>query len=520
MSIISLANRVKVLQKGLILILVPLLFEVVFVLVLSMSLQQAERAAWEASHSQTVLSEASELTLLTYRAGLSLIFYATTRATSFLDDFSVAAREIPGRIDHLKALEVGDPPSREALAKINTMSNRILEIAAQARATAELQNDAVFAEYNWKLDLARMLPLLIHDLNDFTVAVAKVKKIDLAAQDRARNTVIACLAAGVAMNIALAGALVFLFGRGMVQRVKIMIDNTRRVAQSQPLNPQVDGSDEIAELDIFMHKMADDLKLSEEKRKELLAMVSHDLRSPLVALNGSLMLLLVKAVGELDEKVERELERAERNTRRLISMINDLLDVEKMAAGKLEINKAWSSVDDIFDESTIALKGFGDQKELKIEAVKTGLDVYADAPRIVQVVVNLCSNAIKFSPKGGTITIGAVRKDGFVEFSITDQGEGIDAAFKDKLFGRFEQDRSKPAPKAASSGLGLYICKQLVELHGGTIGVDSEPGKGSRFWFKIPAQAGAPCQADSGPPGAAGAAEVAKGAAPDEYSSW
>ena len=229
-----------------------------------------------------------------------------------------------------------------------------------------------------------------------------------------------------------------------------------------------------------------DRKRVEQLKKDLLEMVSHDLRSPIMSVNVSMTLLLRNMVGHFDQNVRLEIERAEHNTERLIFMINDLLDVEKMASGKLLINKSWANVDELIEEASIVLKGTGDQKQIKIQAANSKLMVFGDAPRIVQVVVNLCANSIKFSPAGSTITIDARKKDEEIEFSITDQGRGIEPEFKEKIFGRFEQNKGDGAPKVGSSGLGLYICKNLVEAHGGTIGVDSELGKGSRFWFRIP----------------------------------
>jgi signal transduction histidine kinase len=487
------------------------LFEIIFVAALTLSLQQSEYTAWKASHSQAVLAEANDLMVALYKTSFNLMLFATTKHASFKDKFNSESNEIPAGIERLKALEAGDPNGEAALSRIDALSSKLLRTLSETRNDLDSENETAIKEYFWQMELGSLVQQAIHEIDEFIKAAADVRRIDLEEQNRIRNIVIGCLAGGLLLNVGIAGALVFLFGRGIVDRIAVMVDNTRKVADSLSLNPVVEGTDEIAELDIFMHKMADHLKESEERRKEILAMVSHDLRSPITAVNGALMLILNNVIGQFDEKVRHELELAERNTQRLIYLINDLLDVEKMAVGKLEISKSWVDVDTMLNEASIALKGMGDQKKVTIEAATTKLTTFADAPRVVQVIINLCGNSIKFSPEGGTITLNAIVKDGGVEFSVKDQGRGISQEFQEKLFGRFEQNKDEGIPKIGSSGLGLYICKNLVALHGGAIGVESEIGKGSRFWFFIPA----PTESESA---AAGKKPATEGK--DEELSW
>lgn len=480
------ANNIKVWHKGLILVLVPVLLEVAFLVALTASLQRAEYAAWKASHSQALVSEANKLTLLIYQSGLSLFYYAATKNPFFAEQYSEAVGKAPEHIRLLKNLALVGNRKTESLERIDKLNNWLSDLTSEVKNSLDAENQRALMAYDWKVEIGRQLHELIKELQNYSKSEAEIERVDFDAQDRARNLVIACLAIGVVINLVLAVALVYFFSKGIVRRIRVMIDNTKKIAESEPLNPIVDGSDEIAELDQFTHKMADALKVSEEKRNELMAMVGHDLRSPIAAVNGATKLMLVGAVGSFDENVKGELEKVERNTRRLIDLINDLLDVEKIAAGKLKLICSPVNVDDIFEDTLIALKGFGDAKRLKLEAAQTGLTVYAEADRLVQVLVNLCSNAIKFSPEGGSVLIDATAGDGFVEFSVADQGPGISEDLKDRLFGRFEQSSADSKSKRGSSGLGLSICKSLVELHGGTIGVESELGKGSTFWFKIP----------------------------------
>jgi signal transduction histidine kinase len=162
------------------------------------------------------------------------------------------------------------------------------------------------------------------------------------------------------------------------------------------------------------------------------------------------------------------------------------LDIEKLEAGKLEMTFANVDADSILDRSVESVRSFGDQYGIKFEVEKCNATVFADGDRLVQVLVNLLSNAVKYSPKDGTVTVSTTVDGDFLRFAITDQGRGIPLDFIGKVFERFEQVETADAIKRGGTGLGLAICKAIVEQHKGVIGVESELGQGSSFWFRIP----------------------------------
>ena len=170
---------------------------------------------------------------------------------------------------------------------------------------------------------------------------------------------------------------------------------------------------------------------------------------------------------------------------RLIRLINDLLDIEKMETGKLDMTFANTDLYSIFDKSIGSIADFAASRQVEVSVEPTKLSVQADADRLVQVMVNLLSNAIKFSPSESTVKITACRDDQWVEISVSDQGRGIPIEHLKTIFERFQQVKSSEAQTESGSGLGLTICKSIIEQHGGAIGVESELGKGSSFWFKV-----------------------------------
>jgi signal transduction histidine kinase len=177
---------------------------------------------------------------------------------------------------------------------------------------------------------------------------------------------------------------------------------------------------------------------------------------------------------------------AERNTKRLLKLVMDLGQMDRMESGQLELQLEQVSIDSIVTQSLESVKVFAEQQDVNLKAELIAKEVYADGDRVIQVLVNLLSNAVKFSPKGGTVTVYADYDDNCVQFKVADQGRGIPAEFCSAVFERYKQVEVADATKKGGSGLGLPICKLIVEQHGGAIGVESEVGKGSTFWFRLP----------------------------------
>lgn len=224
----------------------------------------------------------------------------------------------------------------------------------------------------------------------------------------------------------------------------------------------------------------------ERIKQEFVGIVSHDLRSPLTSVQLSLNLLSAGARGNLPEAAHKDLQSAERNVKRLINMINDLLDVEKMESGKWEMQYQRVSVASILDRAVESVRSLADEKGANLEVSTTDCQLVADEDRLVQVVVNLLSNAIKFSQTGKSVYLVAEEFGRWVDFRIRDEGPGIPAESREKIFDRFQQAAAGASAKKGGTGLGLAICSAIVKEHKGAIGVDSEEGKGSTFWFRIP----------------------------------
>lgn len=232
----------------------------------------------------------------------------------------------------------------------------------------------------------------------------------------------------------------------------------------------------------------EELKSLDQAKSEFLSITSHELRTPLTSIKGSLSILGSGMMGTLDPSCMKLVRVAETETDRLIRLINDLLDLAKIEAGKLPLNCAWRSWGEVALQTVDGLTGLAHNANVRIVADGgDGAEVYIDHDRVHQVLTNLISNAVKFSPQGTSIEVITGRTaNGEFLVNVRDQGPGISNEDQDLIFEKFRQGSNPENPIVKGTGLGLAICKALVEEHGGQIGVDSKIGKGSTFWFTLP----------------------------------
>ena len=239
----------------------------------------------------------------------------------------------------------------------------------------------------------------------------------------------------------------------------------------------------------FLHDISE-RKQVERMKNEFISTASHELRTPLTAIYGALSLVNSGLVGELSPDAKELIGISYRSAERLVRLVNDILDVEKIESRSMTYERVVQRVLPLLEQSIRATQAYADPYQVRFELVcESGQDAQAsvDADRVIQVVVNLLSNAAKFSPAGGAeVTVRLKRRPGFVRVSVTDSGCGIPESFHSRIFHRFAQADASDQRQKGGTGLGLSICKSIIEAHEGQIDFVSEAGKGCEFYFDLP----------------------------------
>ena len=330
----------------------------------------------------------------------------------------------------------------------------------------------------------------------------------------ARNLALLGLVAGLALVAAWVGGNLFI-----VRQIQALVGATKRVAAGE-LGVRTGlphGQGELSQLASAFDQMAESLEQAHERRlqeeelrrknyqleqqnraieeadrlkSEFVSMVSHELRTPLTSIQGYAELLLED--DRIAEEQREGLTLVKKNSDRLLGLINDLLDLSRMEAGRVDLHRT------SLDLARLILEVAGSLRPL-IEAKRQRLRfdfgdalpaVWADADRVTQILTNLISNAHKYTLADGSITVAARRDDGFVRVDVSDTGIGLSPEDQAQLFTRFFRAQDRLPQAGRGTGLGLVITRLLVELHGGQITVSSAPGQGSTFTFSLPALEG------------------------------
>lgn len=597
--------NLRLIHKLLILVAVPLVFELVFGAFLLDVLRQAEEAgAREHRAREAVASLNSIYDRITETSRMVGTAVLRKNGAPAALDFHQMTATIPGDLTNLKDQLADDPAAIQDADKLEQTLNASLRILDEV--FSQLEAGERLPALQHLRDLRGAIPDLVTRLNDLRQRCSRIADDNFEQDRRQRKNLRGVILYGLAVNFAIAAGLVLFINRNVTSRLAVVMENTRRLSKRQELLPQVSGGDEIAHLDKvfkdmamalemahqkeraiidtmpaglviadstgliqminptmsrFLHFQSDELnglpvvsilhsekkegadreifeeliakatdrtdersvkrkngeifpvelsvtsftvfsnqywllvmlditerKEIERLKQEFVSMVSHDLRTPLTSIQVFLNMLARGLFGQVPENVLKKATMADRNASRLINLINDLLDIEKMESGQLSLACENTTIQSVIERSVESVRAFAEQHGIAIESGGTAdAQLYADGDRLVQVMVNLLGNAVKFSPRGTAVSVAALEEeDGFLTVKVIDHGRGIPGHLRQTIFERFKQVEAKDSTEKKGTGLGLAICKAIVEQHGGTIGVESEPGEGSTFWFKLP----------------------------------
>lgn len=590
----------KLSQRIFLLFGIPLVIELFLLASLVFLERSLENEVQKEIRSRKLVSLSTMMLCKTVDWARNTIDYRATGLSEFSNEIETSTRDMEKDIKEVVALCDGDAEEEKIASRLRLTQNRLRELGRELLApgmqfgeVADVVSIAPVMEMSDLLELSKQGMMRIVKLEEH-------KQKEMHRRENSQRTLLnSVLAMGIGISIFVSLAAAVRLNRSIAKRLKVMVDNTRRLANRTELSAIMKGDDEIAELDKSFHEMdtrlaelmnreqalvtfavdvicsldenfhfrnispaairvwgydpttmvgkdlfefvaesssstlrahllrlkdgksevaecefdfvADQHRLipslfsgcwsdsensyfgvihdnSERKRVEglkqsFMAMVSHDLRTPLTSV--MLFLELLTSGRMAPDTVESKSKRIHDSVARLIEMINNLLDMEKIQAAKFEIHPEQCHLKELAAGAATTLESYAESKEVQLVVNMPDITIIADPQRVLQVMLNLLGNAIKFAPLRSSVNISAVIAESEVKVSVTDQGPGIEPQAIPHIFDRFEQARAGSA-FSGSTGLGLSIAKSLVELHGGTIGVNSRLGEGAEFWFCLP----------------------------------
>lgn len=581
---------------------VPLIFELILLSTLSILLYQSELETKRTEYARAIVWSLNALGTAFYDSAKALFAFKLTKSEAFARQYRARRQDAFEQLRALNRLTASDARGLVAAKRVTVTANSILTAMDQTMSALEKGSSVEQGLLERRSEFEQLSAVLTDEMAGlFSTERQLVSTQNLEALERSRNLVKLAIFAGVVASVLLAVALAIFLNTGTTRRLSVLMDNTKRLASRRPLNPQLEGTDEIAQLDLVFREMAEQLEVAMRKlqsaienaqdvicsfdkdgcftfaspasikvwgyepdellsrrwldlvsegdraavefelaehfsgqerpafdirmirkdgslvdirlsahwsakensffcvahdvtqqrdlerlKQQFMNMVTHDLRSPLTSLQLAMELMNGGLCGELPDAAQKKLMTMNRSVLWLIDLINDLLDIDKLEAGQMELNLDWQNLYLIFERAYNTVSDLAADHQVDLDFQNTELRVYGDSNRILQVIINLLGNAIKFSPPGSTVRITVEKLSDSIEIKVKDEGRGIPAKYKERIFERFQQVSVSDATVKGGTGLGLTICKAIVDAHGGTIGVESEEGKGTEMWFRLP----------------------------------
>lgn len=470
-------------SKGLLLIAVPLLVEVVFGITM-FSLQRyyeaklnKERAAVEIIfHTNDMWVECSEILFLN---GYFSVFGGPS------PNLEERMARMMSAYRRAKELVADDPGQSENLEKIWSNTTQSLEVSKQLRPLTAINQSgsrkmSILASNLETIERADHFisgmgkPMRNFRQPEFLHSPAAIPEVErsTALVDR---LVLGSLAASTLLAVMLFGH----FSRSINRGVNVVLENTDRFKKGEELKPAVTGGDELAQVNVAFHEMADEIKEAQRTKQAIVSMISHDLRSPLSSVHGSLLNLVDGIFGDVSLETTADAEKCQREVENLIRLINDLLDLDKIEAGRFELRPQALLVEDAIKQAITAVSPIAEERRVTVEGCESSAEVYADPDRIVQALTNVLSLMVGVSSAGSRVETRTGQVNGEAEIRMTSASASIPEDRLNSLFDRYRQSEG-------GLRLELPISKAIIQLHGGTIGTRVDQPEGLTFWLRLP----------------------------------
>jgi signal transduction histidine kinase len=501
----------KLRHQLMVLLIVPVVCQLGTVAVLVQAVSGVDRAASQELKAKEIIGLTRDINGVVAVSVLEMTGKGFSRLSTG-DGATEVASSLETKLKRLRELTNDNPKAKRILDRMEIEVPRFLETWRDLVGSWRPgQEKMFFAQFFYKEEAFESLRKGFvtvrndaEELNEIYRPIAKEFRPEaIQARSKLRDAIIAVIVANIIFVIVLS----FIVRKESLLRLQTLMENIRAFSRGEKTLKELTGKDELAELDEAFREMSQERWKLDEIQKSLRAMVSHDLRSPLTSMSLSLDALLESPrYDALDPHVKKTLTRMSSETHRLSRLARTLLDIEKLEGGHIVVDKEDVSADLLVESSLGAVSSLAERKKMTIEKqVDASLIISCDQERTIQSLVNLLSNAIKFAPPSSRIII-AVKEDEpsaangshadarpsgkpQARFEVIDQGPGVPENQIDLLFGKFKQLEQAESTKKEGSGLGLYICRLLIEAQSGSIGYHRISDIGSCFWFTLPTSA-------------------------------
>ncbi|MBS2002884.1 MAG: HAMP domain-containing sensor histidine kinase [Candidatus Obscuribacterales bacterium] len=477
--------KARIIHKGIALALIPLAVNTVFFVLLFSALARAKTLVNQEHKQSEILTHIDNLNVIHVNILGTLGTFAATGRKKELRLNQRLKDEARKEATAIAELTNNDERITSYLKKLDATINENSRLLSKLSGSIDddLQNESIMNQANTLRVLIRQAGVKDRILMDLMAEQQAQLEVLNRNEEQAEEQVKVIVLTGLISNFVVALVLILLFVKDVTGRLRVLMANARMLPKNEPLTQEVTGSDELRELDTVIHQASAQLIESAEYRRGLMQMMAHDLRSPLTASMAALQ-LLTETQKELMERGKKQVDRINLSLQTSVDLINDLLLLESLEVGQLVLNLNRENIKEIADNAVDMVASLATMKQITISNEAIEEEVNVDRNRMLQVVTNLLGNAIKFAPAGSTVRVTTKRTDTNVVVAVIDQGRGLTPADQAKLFQKFRQ--TEEGRSAGGSGLGLAISKLIVESHGGKIGVESQLGKGSKFFFTLP----------------------------------
>jgi signal transduction histidine kinase len=479
-----------ILRQSLALMLIPLALQVIPALIIDLRLNDTQNAILEQQRCGEIVLYSDMILMDMVRGSMVQAAYLMTRKQELaerakesfaqtMSDHKELVQACGENVEWQRYARISEAQDQSKISRIlNAKSDDLansarlfIDVGEIKQVSPESKKERALEKHLAETNLDRLVELNVY-------------------QDKLAKKINRVLGLSILINLLFALSLAIIFARTTNLRFKSVMANALKLGRHQTLERPITGKDELARLDDTIYDANTRLEEAATKRLALMSALARELKEPLEQALERLSKFRKIAGSSLCQKSIQYLRMAEASIDRVFELVSDLLTIEQIEAGTLILTPTLCSTDTLAQEAIDTLSGLAKEKNITLENRCSSFDLNVDRGRIIRVLVNYLANAIKFSPAQSSITVIAERTrdpqhtEQTLRFSVQDHGEGMDAQASARVFERYFQATTDQ--KSLGFGLGLAICKLIVELHGGRLGVESEPGKGSLFWFEIP----------------------------------